>query len=202
MEALALKYGTDKFGHGYILHYKTHFHLLRNKRLKILEIGIFKGSSLRMWRDYFLKSTIFGIDVKEKHLFYEKRIKIFRGDQADAVFLNEISEKISPLDIVIDDGGHVSGDIIKSFKVLFPMLRSGGIYVIEDLHTSYSDEYGGNIENPNNPDTAMNFLKGLTDSLNHGKYKIRFDQEYKLKDFDEQIKAMHFYRGIAFIFKA
>lgn len=206
LKALATIYGTDKWGtHWYAQHYEKHFAPLRRKRLNILEIGIGGyddpqegGNSLRAWRTYFPKSRIYGIDIHDKSVHNERRIKTFQGSQVDEDFLAEVMSAIGRVDIVIDDGSHENAHVLSSFKYLFPRLSDNGIYVIEDTQTSYWQGYGGSSDNLNRSDTTMGFLKGLVDGLNH----IEFENEaYEPDYYDRHITAMHFYHNIVFIQK-
>ena len=137
--------------HSYVKHYQSHFDSIRNLRLNILEIGIGGyqdslngGESLRMWKSFFPRSRIYGIDIHDKAIHDEPRIKTFKGSQADESFLRDVVSKIGDIDIIIDDGSHVNEHVVKSFSVLFPLLKDGGIYAIEDLQTAYWDEsFGG-----------------------------------------------------------
>lgn len=203
---LAIIYGSDKAGsHFYATHYFEHFYKLRHKKLKILEIGVggcgdqySGGASLRMWERYFPKSMIYSIDIYEKSALQEKRIKIFQGSQADEPFLKNICGQIGPLDIIIDDGSHTVSHVLTSFKTLFPFLKEGGIYVIEDIQSSYWPNFGGNSENLNDPATSMGFFKSLADGLN---YREFLKQDYAPSYFDKHIIAVHFYHNLVFIYK-
>jgi hypothetical protein len=203
---LATIYGSDKWGkHFYTTHYSEHFHKLRHNKLKILEIGVggyenpYKGgASLRMWKRYFPKSWIYSIDIYDKSTLQEKRIKIFQGSQADEAFLKNISSQIGPLDIIIDDGSHIVSHVLTSFKILFPFLKEGGIYVTEDTQTSYWPNFEGNSENLNDPATSMGFFKSLADGLH---YREFLKQDYVPSYFDSHIIAVHFYHNLVFIYK-
>ena len=124
LKALATAYGTDKWGsHWYAQYYETHFTSLRRKQLNILEIGIggyndpeLGGGSLRMWRTYFPKSRIYGIDIHDKSLHNERRIKTFTGSQTDEHFLEEVLKTIERLDIIIDDGSHQNEHVLFTFN--------------------------------------------------------------------------------------
>lgn len=198
--------GTDKIGlHNYIRHYSAHFKKYKRKKIKLLEIGVggyddpvFGGHSLRMWKKYFTKGKIFSIDIYDKSALQERRIKIFKGSQVDEEFLNKVIKHTGELDIIIDDGSHMNEHIITTFKLLFPKLKDGGLYVIEDLQTSYFPDYGGDSENMNNPNTAMNFFKSLTDSLNHCEFLL---PNYEKTYFDKKIISIHFYHNLIFIYK-
>lgn len=203
---LATIYGSDKCGsHFYAAHYQDHFHNLRHEKLKILEIGVggyedphLGGASLRMWKRYFPKSMIYSIDIYDKNTLQEKRIKIFQGSQTDEAFLKKITSQIGSLDIIIDDGSHIVGHVLTSFKALFPFLQEGGIYVIEDTQSSYWSMYEGNSENLNDPTTSMGFLKSLADGLN---YREFLKQDYTPSYLDKHITAVHFYHNLVFIYK-
>lgn len=208
---LALLYRTDKAGeHQYTQHYQRHFQPWRRKKLNILEIGIGGyenpkggGRSLRMWRAYFPKSRIFGIDIYDKSHHDEKRIKTFQGSQVDTDFLKRVVEEIGRVDIIIDDGSHFNDHVITSFNFLFPLLADNGIYVVEDTQTSYwgskvqDMDYGGSSD-LTAPHTSMNYFKSLIDGLNHEEFT---SDEYVPTYFDKHITAMHFYHNLVFIYK-
>jgi hypothetical protein len=206
LNKLALIHKTDKGNqHQYTRHYQEHFRHLRKRRLNILEIGVggwddplAGGNSLRMWKRYFPNSMIYAIDICEKSALQEKRIKIFRGSQVDENFLKDVFNRIGSLDIIIDDGSHINEHMIASFKILFPLLNNGGIYVVEDTETSYWPDYGGDSKNLNNPSTAMNFFKSLTDCINYKEFRV---PGYKAIYFDENIVSLHFYHNLVFICK-
>ena len=148
LKLLSTIYGTDKWGfHWYAQHYEKHFASMRKKELNILEIGIggysdpeSGGDSLRVWRTYFPKSNIYGIDIYDKSIHQERRIKTFLGSQIDEMFLSDVVRKIGKIDIIIDDGSHQNEHILFTFKFLFPYLHENGFYVIEDTQTSYWPE--------------------------------------------------------------
>ena len=204
--ALAIIHKTDKWdGHWYARHYQRHFAPLRRKKLKILEIGVGGyddplqgGSSLRMWKYYFPKGTIYSCDIYDKSALQEDRIIIFQGSQSDRSFLEKMIARTGPLDIIIDDGSHINSDVIDTFHMLFPSLASGGIYVIEDTQTSYWSPYGGDSINLENPSTIMNHFKALVHGLNYQE----FDRPGYTPSFtDKNIISLHFYHNLIFIYK-
>ena len=206
LEKMGKIYYTDKIiGHFYLPHYKEHFKKFKYKKINLLEIGVggyndplMGGNSLRMWKRYFPYGKIFSFDIADKSAFQENRIRIFCGSQVDSVFLDKITGEIGDLDIIIDDGSHVNEHVIETFKLLFPKLKDGGIYVIEDTQTSYWDVYGGDSQNLNNPKTTMNYFKSKIDSLNNTEFLIPgYEQNY----FDKKIISMHFYHNLIFIYK-
>jgi hypothetical protein len=206
LNQLAIIHKTDKWNlHWYTQHYAKHFAHLKNKKINILEIGVggddnplLGGNSVRMWKSYFSKANIFAIDLYDKSIHEEPRIKIFRGDQSDEAFLKNVASQIGEIDIILDDGSHVNEHVIITFKTLFPLLKKGGIYVIEDTQTSYWRDFGGDNVNFNNPATMMSFFKSLTDSLNHAEFRI---PDYTPSYYDLNINAIHFYRNLIVVYK-
>ena len=205
LAALASLHGSDKWSvHWYTPHYEKHFKVLRKKKLKILEIGVggyadpkAGGASLRMWK-YSPRSRIYSIDIYNKSSIEENRITIFQGSQDDEDFLEEVVRQTGGIDIVIDDGSHLNGHVITTFRTLFPLLSESGIYVIEDTQTSYWPEFGGDSYDLNNKDTIMNFLKNLADGLNHEEIATK---NYQSSYSDRNIVSVHFYHNLVFIYK-
>ena len=197
---------TDKWGsHWYLQHYQAHFRALRLKRVNVLEIGVggysdpgSGGSSLRMWKAYFRNGNIYGLDMHDKRSLQEDRIKIFQGDQSDERFLRGMVEQIGSVDIVIDDGSHINAHVIKTFEILFPLLKNNGIYAIEDTQTSYWPSYGGTSGDIGDPSTMMGYFTRLVHSLN---YEEILREDYSPSVFDQHIVAMHFYHNLILICK-
>lgn len=202
--SLAKLHGTDKWGaHWYAQNYEHHFAPLRLSKVKVLEIGIggyedpaAGGESLRMWRDFFPHAIIYGLDIHDKQCHSEKRIKVYQGHQSDYRVLGQIVKDADGIDIVIDDGSHINNDVAESFLTLFPLLNDKGIYVIEDLQTSYWEPFGGGDANREN--TTMCKLKNLVDGLNHNEFD---SPGYLPSYFDLHITSIHFYHNMAFIYK-
>ncbi len=118
----------------------------RGKPISMLEIGVFRGESLRMWKRYFPGSNIYGLDIDPgTKQFEENRICIEIGSQADAAVLEGLAKKSGGFDIILDDGSHVNKHMIKSFDCLFKHLKKGGVYIIEDLGCSYFPLDQGNV---------------------------------------------------------
>lgn len=202
LEILAWKYGTDKVLHGYMQHYKKHFSPFRHKKINLLEIGIGTygprggGASLRTWRHYFSKGNINGLDIVDKVEHQEKRIKTYKGDQSDEEFLLQTARDIGPLQIIIDDGSHINSHVAASFRTLFPILEVGGVYVIEDIQTSYLSAMGGSSTDLNKSGTSMNLAKDLCDNVNS-----MFIPNKEISYLDRHVESVHFYRNIIFIHK-
>ncbi|MDF5753461.1 class I SAM-dependent methyltransferase [Spongiactinospora sp. TRM90649] len=207
LTALALRFGSDKWGgHWYTPHYERHLDRYRDQPVTVLEIGIggyheanAGGSSLRMWKHYFHRSMVYGLDVYDKSLLDEPRLTTIRGDQADPAFLTDLAARYGPFDIVVDDGSHVSSHVITAFNALFPHVSPGGTYVVEDLHTSYWPEWGGNGADLADPATSVGFLKTLVDGLHH-RDRLH-DGPYEPSYTDQSVTGIHLYHNLAFIEK-
>lgn len=136
LDELGILHGTDKSSlcHGYLDHYARAFEPFRMMPINVIEIGVMNGASTRTWRDYFPNATIVGIDIQERCRDYTAdRIVIEIGSQADARFLSDVLKRYPPT-IVIDDGSHLPEHQISSFELIYPSIRPGGAYVVEDLH--------------------------------------------------------------------
>ena len=203
LNRLAILFNTDKWGsHWYTQHYQRFFQSLKRKNLNLLEIGVGGygnsdqgGESLRMWKAYFRNSRVVGIDLYDKTHFCEERIDIRCCDQTDSESLHRLSSEYGGFDIVIDDGSHLNEHVIKTFCVLFPLLRPHGIYAIEDTQTAYWPTMGGGIGNPG---TSMAFFKGLLDGLNHAEYLVK---DYQPNYFDRNIVEIAFFHNLILVRK-
>jgi len=157
-----------------------------DRPIRILEIGINWGGSLFTWRKFFPNAEkIVGVDImSECKKFEEGNITVYIGDQTDAKFLRSVHEKEGPFDIIVDDGGHTMEQQQVSFRTLFPLLKDGGTYVIEDLHTSYWPGWGGKYGY-----TTIDMIKELIDGLHYwAKYDRRRSFFWKV--------YRHFYPGV------
>jgi hypothetical protein len=201
--------GTDKLTHGYTSYYTRHFRRLRYRRNRILEIGVggyeasVPGGSLRVWRDYFPRSQIFGLDIFEKDVRLGPRVHFLRGDQSSAEDLDRVLNVMgSAPDIVIDDGSHLAGHAKTSLTYLFPRMHGGSIYAIEDLHTSYWADWGGASPAPSG--TAVELAKGLVDAVqdNDVTFTWRHSPNPPPRHWLSRVAALHVYPGLAVIEKA
>lgn len=208
---MALSHGTDKFGpvHQYAIDYEFHFQRLRYTNVKLLEIGVggyddpaAGGSSLRMWKEYFAFGEIHGLDIHDKTALAEKRIHIHRGDQGDAEFLRRLIDEIGVPDIVIDDGSHRQSDVLTSFMTIFPLMRTGGVYCVEDLATAYLDE----------PDEPCRFPQVLKDRIDGLHWQFIGDRHLKgrlwnegrpeiARWLDRNIGSIHLSRELAILYR-
>jgi len=207
---LSVRYGTDKWGamHRYPRDYERHFAPRRGHRLSVLEIGIGGwdapdqgGGSLRVWKRFFPRALVHGVDIVDKHLVDEARMTTIQADQSRTDQLQEIVERYGPFDIVIDDGSHVPAHVVGTFGVLFPHVRPGGLYVIEDLMTSYWPEvFSGTDDDLDNPAFTIGLLKSMLDGLHHQEL-LRPEVRAALPS-DTAISGVHVYHNLAVLEKA
>jgi 23S rRNA U2552 (ribose-2'-O)-methylase RlmE/FtsJ len=142
--------------------YEPYLAGLRERPLRILELGIERGGSLRMWRDYFPRAQVIGVDVVRDRVQYaSERIEVVIGDQKDPKVLAPIVAG-GPLDLVLDDGSHRAAEQQGSLLHLWPHVKPGGYYVIEDVHTSYREKYEMAWRQPG---TTMELVKDLLDDV-------------------------------------
>lgn len=139
LSRIGTQFGTEKVSRGFCTFYDRHLRAQRKRISKVLEIGILGGSSLYMWRDYFPNAVIHGIDLGPVTLSPPDRITTYVGDQEDRATLQKIVDHAgTDFDLIIDDGGHAMGQQQTSLGFLFPHVRPGGFYVVEGLHTSFT----------------------------------------------------------------
>jgi cephalosporin hydroxylase len=177
--------------------YERHFSRFKNKEIVILEIGVSNGGSLQMWKNYFGANTkVYGIDINPmcKEL-EEENIEIFIGSQSDRNFLKTVKNQIPPIDILIDDGGHTMNQQIVSYEELFDHVKSDGVYLCEDIHTSYKLKFGGGYKRRG---SFIEYSKNFIDYLHayHSNQKaLRAD------NFTKSVDSIHYYDSIIVIEK-
>ncbi len=158
--------GSDKWT-SYFATYDDHFYRYRRKPITLLEIGVQNGGSLEIWGKYFKSATrILGCDIDEKCrelAFQDDRIAVFIGDANSVETREAILADTATFDIIVDDGSHMVSDVIQSFALYFPSIKPGGAYVVEDLHTSYWEDFGGGSDLGL---SSMGFFKLLADVVN------------------------------------
>ena len=150
--------------HHYFDIYTRYFERYRGRPIKMLEIGVFRGASLRMWKEYFHPdSTIVGIDIDKScqaHEIADRKVFVRIGSQADPAFLTSVNEEFGPFDIILDDGSHKTHHQIVSFGALFrPALKDDGCYMVEDVHTNYW------IKHVDSAETFIDLSKQMVDML-------------------------------------
>lgn len=158
----------------YLSEYDRLFNDYRDKSVRLIEIGIQNGGSLEIWSKYFKNaSALIGCDINPDCLnltYDDPRIRVIVGDANAIVISEQIFNRTSNFDIIIDDGSHLSSDIIKSFCLYFPHLIEGGIFVVEDLHCSYWNRFEGGLFDPY---SSISFFKRIADIINHEHWGLK-----------------------------
>ena len=172
--------------------YERYFSAFRNKSVRFLEIGVDRGGSSEMWKYYFGNdSVIVGVDInpeckKFENLEQKRFVEI--GDQGDPEFLKYLVDKYGRFDIILDDGSHFFHHQIKTLELLWDSLTDNGVYLVEDVHTSYYPGYHGWRLDKNN---FMEYSKTLTDDVNRW-HCLDFVEGNSMAD----LYAVHYYSGI------
>jgi hypothetical protein len=165
----------------------------QGRQVNFLEIGVYKGGSLRMWRDFFAPQsslTFVDIDPACKELEIPG-VDILIGNQTDVPFLRRLARENGPFDIIVDDGGHKMDQQITSFKELWSAVKDGGLYIVEDTHTSYWPGFGGGHKVPG---SFIEFAKDLIDKM-HSWY-TEDDENFPLHTLASEIGGIQFYDSL------
>jgi demethylmacrocin O-methyltransferase len=170
--------------------------MLRDKPINLLEIGIWEGSSLKMWAEYFSVGTITGFDIDEKPQYESDKVNTFKGDQNNPFDLEDVNTAYGKFDIVVDDGSHECHHMIQSFKTLFPLLKQGGFYCIEDCLCAYDKERWGSQEN------IIEFIKEKIDDVHMdgiiSNYEICANKKEQVKKYN----ANYWQKNIEWVFSS
>jgi ubiquinone/menaquinone biosynthesis C-methylase UbiE len=165
----------------------------KNRPLTILEIGVDRGGSLEIWKKYLPEgSKIYGVDInpKCKEIKFGENIFFCLGSASDRNFMEKAFADIE-FDIILDDGSHICSDVIETFKIMFPRIKNGGLYVVEDLHTSYWRNFGGGCRKKG---SSIEYFKNLVESLNsyyiHPFEFLGTFAKYFSRDFRNRIKRI------------
>ncbi len=222
LDELSRSFGTDKSSahNHYTQYYARYFEPLRRRPVSVLEIGVGypeigmgQAASLKTWKAYFPLGQIYGLDINPKCKQYEEeRVSILVGDQGDEIFLQSVCRQVPEgFDLILDDGSHWNDHILASFKTLFPALKAGGIYVIEDLGCSYHAKGANTFPRAgyeNRREEMDAFLLAMVHALDKkGIFscadfeKVPHDQRQLLSDYERQIESIHLYQYCCFIFK-
>lgn len=203
LDEIFIKHQTDKssLSHNYSPYYEMMLAPYKDKPINLMELGVYAGASVRAWKEYFSQANIFGVDLQYHPNLVEDRIYMIAADQSKQEDLNRLAEV--PYDIIIDDCSHRGDDQLKSFNTLFHSLKSGGLYIVEDILCAYDSRW-------NDPINIMDFIKLLPgmvqmdgavpgSELCANKYKARekYDGDYFQKNIEFVMVAM----GICFIKK-
>jgi limonene-1,2-epoxide hydrolase len=189
---------VDKW-HNYFDVYDRYFAPLRmptrTRPIRFLEIGVQSGGSIKLWQHYFGKNNLHytGIDINKNCLqFAEPGVDIVIGDQSSPEFWAEFARAHGDFDVILDDGGHSMQQQIVTFKEAWPLLRFGGVFMTEDLHTSYWRDYGGGL---GNADSFVSFTKTIVDDLNAWHWRGAQPSGLSVRNMNE-IRAMSFYESM------
>ncbi|SPM27985.1 class I SAM-dependent methyltransferase [Mycobacterium terramassiliense] len=197
----------------YLPAYESALSAFRSRPIRMLEIGVARGGSLQMWRRYLHpESTIVGIDIDTTTQRFddpEQRVHVRIGSQTDTAFLQQVVSDLGPFDVILDDGSHMNSHIVHTFQYLFPNgLATGGVYIVEDLHSNYWRAYR------DSPMSFADFTKWLIDAM-HAHYQTagskeldyRVDDPHRLKELHVPlattlVEKVEFYDSIAVIHRA
>lgn len=204
LDEIALGYRTDKSSpyHNYTPVYDSYFIPLRFKAIVLLELGIGdihsenrEGESILMWRDYFDNGKCYAIDNDPVKV--ARSTDCFLCSQDDKNTLEQVVKVIGNPDIIIDDCSHIQSLTIKSFEILFPLLKSGGLYCIEDSVTSYWPSWEGDDEVfDNNAYTIMGKMFDYCHKINLKRQEtFNPPQTVPLLDWEKQIDSIHFHHS-------
>ncbi len=192
LDDIACLYGTDKcsLGHNYTAIYAEMFWQLRDEPITLLEIGVWEGASMAMWREYFSRAAIVGVDVDTGRARndYIEGTHIRQADVTDEAALRRVIDEFGSFDVVIDDGAHLSHISRNSFRLLWPHVTPGGIYCIEDLHTYW-------WPHANTPGCEEWLFDLARDCIGRG------DSANERNDHPTDIHAVGFYKSMAIIKK-
>jgi hypothetical protein len=191
--------------HGLIIHkwrhylsiYDRHLARFRGQPFRLLEIGVSEGGSLQLWRKYFgPEAIVFGVDINprcQKLNGRDAQVRI--GSQTDRAFLEKTVAEMGGVDVVIDDGSHIASHQRKTLKLLWPHLSPNGVYICEDLHTSYwRGAYQGGYRRPS---TFLEVAKRAIDDI-HGDFHGRGEDT---EGASRSIDGIHFYNSMVVIEK-
>jgi Methyltransferase domain len=196
----------------YLPVYESALSAFRSRPIRMIEIGVWQGGSLQLWRRYLHpESVIVGIDIDPTARRFDdpsQRVHVRIGGQQDISFLQSVVSELGPFDVILDDGSHMTSHMVQTFRHLFPNgLASGGVYIVEDIHTNYWKAYR------DNPMSFVDFTKWLIDAM-HAHYQVtgteltfRASDSHRLTELSVPlattlIEKVEFYDSIALIHRA
>lgn len=198
--------------------YQKYFQAYGEEPIRLLEIGVFNGESLKVLSRYFSNATIVGVDLEMKEIDFTEFPNVIyeRADQTDAAALAAMSDNHAPLgfDIIIDDASHIGAFSSITFEALFPKLKSGGLYIVEDWGTGYWNDWpdGGIFEKfqttplpgaivrrlPSHDYGMVGFVKGLVDLVHIDSVRHSWKSAPL---FESKVEYVHFYPGVVVVKK-
>lgn len=167
--------------------------------IRLLEIGVAKGGSLEVWKKYFGDNAIiFGIDIDERCRDIDiPGVQIRIGSQVDEKFMKSVIDELGSPQIIVDDGSHHQDHLSFTLELLWPHLQDGGIYIIEDTHTSYWKDHGGGYLKPQ---TIIEFIKDAVDTMHHS--YTRKQMPSRTSFLEKSLASVTFYDSIIVLRKA
>jgi len=170
--------------------YHRHFRRFVGQEVHVVEVGIYSGGSLDMWKAYFgPKCKVYGVDIEEACKAYEdERTRIFIGDQGDREFWKDLRKQVPDIDILIDDGGHLPEQQIVTLEETLPYMRNGGVYLCEDV-TGTHNRFAA-------------YVHGLTSGLNAFALQNGRESTVLPWDFQRSICSLHLYPFVTVVEKA
>jgi hypothetical protein len=197
-------------GHRYGRTYSNLFWKMKYRPMKLLEIGIggenrrLGGQSLNAWQAFFPFGRIVACDIRNKHRLATPRTLIYQLDQSSKEQLASLVQKEGEFDIIIDDGSHLNAHQVFTFENLYPALRRGGIYVIEDVQTSYwSFDYwdGAPVNSPEFSGTCVGYFLNLTKYINHAEFTTRKGVDEDMTKLAATVKQVMFEHNLIIVIK-
>lgn len=177
-----------------------HRHLKRfiGQKVDVVEVGVYSGGSLGMWRSYFGdQSHIYGVDIEEACKVYANdHVSISIGDQSDRSFWNQFKQSVDGVDILIDDGGHEADQQKVTLEETLPWIRPGGVYICEDIH--------------GRTNSFAAYAAALVAELNHAAWthapwtkESKYGLQYEIQNspFQTAVHSIHFYPFVVVIEK-
>jgi predicted O-methyltransferase YrrM len=201
LETIGRRCGTDKSAgwHGYLEFYERFFASLRDQPVRLLEIGVFRGQSVKMWSEYFHAGQIIGADIDPAaQRFAADRITIDIADQSNIAHLTRLGVDHGPFDIVVDDGSHIWNHQITALQYLFSFVKPGGFFVVEDIDTSFGAYVGSH--KGNSDISAMQYLsKFATYLVGDAQIDIDAEPDPFIRTFARNTEFIAFHRRTAIL---
>lgn len=185
----------DKWVH-YFPIYSRHLSQFRDRPIKVLEIGVYRGGGLEMWAKYLgPQAELVGLDIDEAAVRSVRgKYPVVLGDQSDPDVLRKLNDEYGPFDVIIDDGGHTMKQQIVTIETLFPLLNDGGVFIVEDTHTSYWPVFGGELHSP---ESFVEWTKPRIDDL-HSRHHVGID---RTSIWATDMDGMHWYDSVVVLDK-
>ncbi len=185
----------DKWVH-YFPIYARHLAHFQGRPVRVLEIGVYRGGGMELWSRYLgSQATLVGLDIDEAAVRSVRgKYPVVLGDQADPEVLLALNAEHGPFDVIIDDGGHTMKQQIVTIETLFPLLNDGGVFIVEDTHTSYWPVFGGEL---NSPDIFVEWTKPRVDDL-HSRHHVGIDRS---SIWATDLDGLHWYDSVVVLDK-